>query len=328
MNKLKFKSTFLLLMLTAFVTFYITGCNQNSITNPGDGTDNQYLQDVVQSGYSINDRTVEDNIMSNTVADIDTGAVSDDGGYNNPLSHIIRWGRHITDVNINLNISGNDSMKTVAVERTITGYYRIIGIDGTGNQVEVDKPYVEQTNRNIAFKRIARTPHPRFNWRVYSISALSGKTTSPSPVNTITLTSIVITDITSGASYTLTGPDFTQNIYYTKFFGGTGVPSFNRGDQVKIDVYATSTTADTNIVDWHWARNTFGFHRIPFNMIHNVPGSGGYNQTYERIFNIYNYHMLGCFNTYISGSTRESLWDDDPGKFNSMEAGIPYKINH
>ena len=327
MNKLKLKSIFIL--IAGFITLYIAGCNQNSITNPGDQTDNQYLQDVIQSGYSINDRTVEDNIMSNTVSDMDTGAVSDDGGYNNPLSHIIRWGRHITDVNINLSISNQgDTLKTVAVERTITGYFRIIGLDQNGNQVIVDKPYVEQTNRNIAFKRIARTPHPRFNWRVYSISALNGKTTSPATTNTITLTSIVINDITAGTSYTLTGPDFTQNVYYTKFFGGAGIPAFNRGDQIKIDVYATSTTADTNIVDWHWARNTFGFHRIPFRMVSNVPGSGGYSQTYERIFNIYNYHLLGCFNTYISGSTRESLWDDDPGKFNSMEAGIPYKINH
>ena len=178
MSKFKFKSIFLL--ITSFAGMYIAGCNQNSVTNPGDQTDNQYLQNVIQSGYCTNDRTVEDNLMSNTVADMDTGAVSDDGGYNIPLVHIIQWGRHITDVNINLSISNEgDTMKTVAVERTITGYYRIIGLDLTGNQVEVDKPYVEQTNRNIAFKRVARTPHPRFNWRVYSYLGFKRKNYIP-----------------------------------------------------------------------------------------------------------------------------------------------------
>ena len=217
-------------------------------------------------------------------------------------------------------------MKSVIITRTITGYYRIIGTNQTGQQVEIDKPYIEVTNRNVAFKKVAKNVQPRFNWRVYSVSALSGKTTSPTPVNTITLNSIVITDLTSNQVYTLNGPDFTQNVYYTKLFGGAGVPQFDRGDQIKIDVYATSTTADTNIIAWHWARNTFGFHRVPFAIKSNVPGPNGYNQTYERIFTIYNYHLLGQYNTYISGNTKESLWDDDPAKFNSMEAGIPYRV--
>lgn len=327
MSKIKSKSAILFLAFAVIFTIYLSGCNENSLTNPGDQTDEQYLQSVVQSGYSGTDRTVEDNLTANTIADMDTGAVSDDPGYDSPISHLIKWGRHITNVNVNLNITNQgDTMRNVIVTRTITGFYRIIGLDQNGHEIEVNKPYTELTNRNISFKRVARTIHPRLNWRVYSVSVLSGKTTFPAPVNTITLNSIVITNLTTNKVYTLTGPDFTQNVFYTKLFGGQGVPTFNRGDQVKIDVYAFSTTADTNIIAWHWARNTFGFHRIPFRMINNVPSSGGYNQTYERVFTIYNYHLLGHFNTYISGSTRESLWDDDPAKFNSMEAGIPYRI--
>jgi hypothetical protein len=327
-KNLKLKPAFLLLTIAVLFTLYISGCNENSVTTPGDQTDNQYLQTVVQSGYSGGDRGVEDNLMANTIADLDTGAVADDGGYDIPILHLIKWGRHITDVNINLSIANmGDTMKNVVITRNITGYYRIIGIDQTGHQIEVDKPYTEVTNRDVSFKRVARTPYPKMNWRVYSISVLSGKTTYPNPTNTITLNSIVITDMTTNVVYTLNGPDFTQNVFYTKLFGGAGLPTFDRGDQIKIDVYATSTTSDTNIVAWHWARNTFGFHRIPFRMINNVPGSGGYNQTYERVFTIYNYHLPGFFNTYISGNTKESLWDDDPGKFNSMEAGIPYRIS-
>lgn len=323
----KSKSIIFLLSGAAAAIIYVAGCNENSMSPSGDQTDDQYLQSVIQSGYSGNDRGVEDNLASNTIGDMDTSVVGDDQGYDDPITHLIRWGRHITGVNINLNITNlGDTMKNVAVTRTITGYYRIIGIDGFGNTIIVDKPYTEVTDRNVSFKRVARTIHPRFNWRVFSVSVLSGKTTFPTPQNTITLNSIVITDMTTNTVYTLNGPDFTQNVFYTKLFGGAGVPAFDRGDQTKIDVYAFSTTADTNIVAWHWARNTFGFHRIPFRMISNVPGSGGYNQVYERTFTIYNYHLLGHFNTYISGSTRESLWDSDPAKFNSMEAGIPYKI--
>jgi len=328
MKNLKLKSTLLFLLTAVAFTLYITGCNQNSITNPGSQSDDEYLQSVVQAGYNGgNDRTVEDNLISNTINDMDTGAVGDDGGYNIPIAHLIRWGRHITDVNVNLSISNQgDTMKNVAVTRTITGFYRIIGIDQTGHQIEIDKPYVEVTNRNVSFKRVAKNVQPRFNWRVYSVSVLNGKTTSPTPVNTVTMNSIVITDISSGQTITLNGPDFTQNVFYTKLFGGAGVPKFDRGDQIKIDVYVTSTTSDTNIIDWHWARNTFGFHRIPFMIKSNVPGVGGYSQVYERTFNIYNYHLLGQYNTYISANTKESLWDDDPAKFNSVEAGIPYRV--
>ena len=108
-------------------------------------------------------------------------------------------------------------------------------------------------------------------------------------------------------------------------FGGTGIPSFNRGDQLQVKVYTTSQQVPTDYVAYHWARNTFGFHRVPFTL-ESQTGSGPYYRVYAKTFNVYNVHKIGVFNGYISASTRESLYDDDPSKFASDEVGIPYKV--
>lgn len=327
MNRVKI-TTKILLFLTCMafcvVSVYLSGCSNNSTSSPYQ-TDQQWLQSVVNSGYP-SGQSDEDNLMGNERYDFnDSVAVSDNnGGPMDPIDSLLRWGRIVENVQVNLNgaFSG-DTLYSVAVTRVITGHYRIIGYKN-GLPDSVNKPYSETLNRNIIFKRVDRKADPRFNWRVYQISLLSGTTTTPQNGNTNTQISNIQILINGNPAYNWSG-DFTQTMFTTYKFGGNGIPHANTGDQVTINVTVNSNELN-NYVAWHWARNTFGFHRIPFTFVSAVPGGNGYYVTFTKTFNIYSGHRLGVFNGYISANTHESLWDDNLNLFSSTEVGIPYRI--
>lgn len=327
LNKTKTTLKFLGLLVSAVFTVYITGCSENSVNNPGDQTDNQFLQQVVQSGYSTNQEDV-DNLMSYETADLnDGGAITDNEGPLSPIDSLKRWGRRIINVNVNFNISNSgDTLKTVNITRTITGVYVIIGYVN-GQLDSVSKPYQEVFYRNVVFKRIARTQHPRFNWRLYQISLLSGGTVSPQPASNAQITKIeVFVNGSNTPTYIFNGPDFTQNTFITRMFGGPGIPEVQRGSQVQV-VVTTNSTDSLDIVDWHWARNTFGLHRIPFTLLSSTSnGNGTFTEVYSKTFFIYGGHRIGGFNGYLSALTRHSLYDNDPNLFASSEVGIPYRV--
>lgn len=316
--------TALSVIFILFLFLFLSGCNKENSTEPKELTDEQFMQMVINSGYSTSE-TDEDNLMSQEITDLDNGgAIKDnDGDPNAPIDSLKRWGRKISSVNIDYQLTGNDTLKTLNITRTITGNYIIIGFKN-GQIDSVVKPYTEVFYRNVLFKRIARTNHPRMNWRVYQVSNLDGGTTTPQVGSSqvqITKVEVYVNGALTPA-YTIQGPDF-HNVYYTTMlFGGSGIPSFNRGDQLLVKVYTVSQQAPVDYVAFHWAKNTFGFHRVPFTL----ESINGNNRVYSKTFNIYSTHKRGVFNGFLSASTHESLYDDDVNKFASDEVGIPYKV--
>lgn len=312
--------------LTFIIVFslLLSSCKKENATEPTELTDEQFIQQIIENGFNTSGND-EDNLMSQEKQELDDGgAVKDDDNIPmTPIDSLLRWGRKITNVSINVQITGNDSIKNVAVTRNITGNYIIIGLKN-GLIDSITKPYTAVYNRNIVFKRINRTPYPRLNWRVYQISNSDGQTTSPQIGSTqVQITKIEIyKNNSSTPTYTINGPDFQNQFYTTMFFGGTGITTLNRGDQILVKVYTISQQVTIDYVAYHWARNTFGFHRIPFTL----ESQNGNNRVYSKTFTIYTQHRLGVFNGYISASTRESLYDDDINKFASDQVGIPYKI--
>jgi hypothetical protein len=319
------------ILISAIILFsasfiLISGCNKSDNVVTSTMTDDQYIQSVVSNGYSSNGGD-EDNVMSTEATDLDTGLVSDNGSPMNPIDSLQKWGRRVSNVHLDFNIeSQGDSVKVVHVTRTITGNYLILGWVN-GQSELISKPYAEVFYRDISFKRIDTRPDPSRNWRLYKVSILSGGTTQPQIGNNfVSITKVEVYVNTSGTpTYIFNGPDFTQNVFTTIRFGGAGIPTLNRGDQVQIKVYTTSTNSSIDYVAWHWARNTFGFHRIPFTL-ESQTGSGPYYRIYSKSFNVYANHKLGVFNSYLSASTHESLYDDDVTKFASSELGTPYKV--
>jgi hypothetical protein len=310
-----------ILLFMAGITTYFAACNNSVTTTPM--TDNEYLTSVINGG---NDQP-ESPLFANETADLnDSGAVADQDGGMNPIDSLKRWGRKVIGVNINVSITDyGDTVKAVQVTRTITGVFIIRGYAG-GQMDSVNKPYTEVLKRTLQFKRIARiADDPRRNWKIYKVSMLDGQTTSPQVGKSqITINNVsVYVNNSPTPTYSLNGPDFTQNIFTTMYFGGSGIPGFNRGDNIRVVVSLNSNQTDTDYVAWHWVRNFFGFHRVPFVLTSsNLNG----DRTYEKTFTIFANHKLGVFNGYISANTHKSLWDDNPSLFSSTTIGTPYKV--
>lgn len=313
----------LVLLIMAGMTAYFSACSDNSTTTASNTTDNGYITSVLDGGNT----QPEGTLMSSENSDLNDGMATgdNDNGPMNPIDSLKKWGRKVANVNVNYSITDiGDTLKSVLVTRTISGYYIIRGYAG-GNPDSVNKPYTEVFTRTIVFKRIKRTADPRLNWALYQVSMANGKTTSPQ-VGTDQIKMNNISIYVNGAStpaYSFNGPDFTQNIFTTVWFGGNGIPEFHPGESIKIVVSLNSNQPDTDYVAWHWARNTFGFHRIPFAL---TSSNGNGDRTYTKTFNIYSSHKLGVFNGYISANTHKSLWDDNQSLFSSTTVGTPYKI--
>ena len=326
LNRFTLINTFLGLLLISIFSLLIISCNKDNSVQNTEMTDNQYIQSVITGGYNTGN-TVEDNLSSQEILDLDNGgAVKDnDNGPDNTIDSLFKWGRKVRDVNVHYDIStSGDTMFTVNVTRTITGYYAIIGYSG-GILDSVHKPYTEIFYRTVIFRRVDRTNHPYLNWRVYQVSNLDGGTTTPQVGTSEVQINKIEVYGTAGILYTFNGPNFQNQLYTTMKFGGNEIPSFTRGEQLTVKVYTTSQMADTDYVAFHWARNTFGFHRVPFTL-ESQTGTGPYERVFTKTFSIYQNHLTGCFNSFISASTHESLYNDDAAKFASDEVGIPYKI--
>lgn len=324
MNLLKLtKNLLILLIITAF-SAYFSACSENSVEE--NQTDDEFIKEVVTAGIGSSQQE-DDDLMSNESYDLDNGGpVGSNGGGDTPIDSLFKWGRRITSTSVTVTItSEGDSIKNAIIERTINGVFHIIGYVN-GNLDSIQKPYTEVLRRKAVFKRIAYTPRPRFNWRLYKVSMVDGGTTAPQNSNDYVQMQQIQVYVNNVLEYTFQGPDFTQNIFTTRRFNGSGIPEINIGDQVRIVVSTYSTQSEQDIVAWHWARNTFGFHREPFVMTSQVPSGSGWDRIYEKTFTIYPQHRIGRFNGFISASTHKSLYDDSPVEFASDLAGAPYRV--
>jgi hypothetical protein len=314
--------TTILLLLSAIFGLYLIGCSDS--VAPDNQTDDQYIQEVVMRGVGSNQQDDED-LMSNEVYDFDDGGAVGGGG-DTPIDSLLRWGRRVTGVNVNVNItSEGDSLKIAHVTRTINGDFVIIGIV-SGEQNTIVKPFTEVLKRDVIFKRIDHRPRPRYNWKLYKVSMVDGETTTPQVGSDYVQMTEVEVYINNSLAYTFQGPDFKQNAFTTRRFHGNGVPEVHHGDQVRIKVYTFSKQSEPDIVAWHWARNAFGFHRVPFVMTSETPNGQYWDRTYEKTFTIYDRHVFGVFNGYINASTHKSLYDDSSSEFASDLVGTPYRV--
>lgn len=320
----KLAKTAFFLLFSAFLTLYLAGCSE-SVTDPENQTDDEYIQEVVTKGVGSSQQEDED-LMYNEAYDLDNGGPVGEGGGDTPIDSLLRWGRKVLNVNVNVNIiSEGDSLKIATVTRTINGEFIIVGIVA-GVQKTIVKPYTEVLKRNVIFKRIAHYPRPRLNWKLYKISMVDGETTAPQVGSEYVQMTKVEVYINNVLTYTFNGPDFTQNVFTTRRFNGLGIPEVSHGDQVKIKVYTYSKQSEQDIVAWHWARNTFGLHRVPFIMTAETPNGQYWNREYEKTFIVYGLHRVGKFNGFISATTHKSLYDDSPVEFASDLVGTPYRV--
>lgn len=324
MNFLKQSKKLFMLALSAVFALYMAACNDNSVEDTQ--TDDQYISEVVTNGYSTANAE-DDDLLRGEVTDFDDGgAVGDIDGLDTPIDSLMRWGRIVTGSSAAVTITNEgDSLKNADITRTITGNYVIVGVVG-GVVDTIFKPYTQVFHRTVVFKRVGNNPRPRQNWRLYKVSMVDGKTTSPQNSDDYVQMQQIQVYINGTLSYTFAGPDFTQNIFTTRRFDGAGIPEVNAGAQVRFVVTTYSAQSEQDIVAWHWGKRNFGFHREPFVMTSETPSGAGWMRTYDKTFTIGNGHHRGRFNGFISASTRKSLYDDSPVEFASDAVGTPYRV--
>lgn len=319
-----------LLFASAVMFITVQGCQNDSINESSYLSEDEYLRTVaINSAYS-NDTDDDDNLFASEIDDFDSeGAVEEQSaGTDVPIDSLLRWGRRIISVNVNAEITyTSDTVKKVEVTRTVSGNFIIIGF--VNGQIDsAAKPYTQQQRRLVTFKRVNNRPNPRMNWRVYQYTAVDGQTTSPQTGKDNIVVNRVEYYRNNILVLTLNGPDFTSNIFTSRFFGGTGTFEVNRGDIVKAKVYLSSSQSDTDHVAYHWGRNSFGFHRERFALISQTPNGSGYDRVYEKEYTVYSMHHGGMHNGFISANTNKSLYDNDPALFSSTYLGFPYRVRH
>lgn len=321
-------TNFAILLFMFIASVHLSGCDKENLTEPASMTDDEYLTTVAINTAFSTDADDDDNLFANEVLDFDSeGPVEDNGsGFDTPIDSLKKWGRRITGVNVNTSITTiGDTIKNVTVTRTISGNFIIVGYIN-GNLDSTLKPYSQQQKRLVTFKRIQRKSHPRFNWIVYQYTAVDGETQTPQSGKSNIVINKVEIYRNNNLLATLNGPDFTSNVFTSKLFGGNGLIEFSRNDQVRLKVFVTSNQNDTDIVSYHWARNSFGFHRERFVMTSQTPNGSNFDRTYEKTFQIYSHHNHGKHNAFLSADTRKSLYDNSPSLFSSTYMGFPYRV--
>ena len=324
MKFLKPSKKLLILLFLPVLGLYMAACNQNSVDD--EQTDDEFIKEVITGGYS-GANGEDDDLMSSTAGDLDDGGpVGNTGGGDTPIDSLLKWGRRVTGTSVTVTItSEGDTIKIADITRTITGNFIIIGMVN-GNIDTIIKPYTEVFNRKAIFKRVAYTPRPRFNWRLYKVSMVDGGTTAPQNSSQYIQMQQLQVYKNGTLLHTFTGPDFTQNVFVTRKFNGSGIPEVNAGDQIKIVVNTYSAQSEQDIVAWHWGKRNFGFHREPFAMTSQTPNGAGWDRVFEKTFTIGSQHHRGRFNGFISASTYKSLYDDSPVEFASDLVGTPYRV--
>jgi len=236
---IKLKNVIPLLFLPVFLAFMlnITGCNKNDVTSSNSVSENDYLKnEAIQSTDGSNNDDNE--LLGNQITDFsDDGAVFNNS--NEPLTgydSLKFYGRRVTGVTVSTTFTvDTDTLKVLNVKRTITGNFIIKGYVG-GVIDSVSKPYTEVQNRTASFKRVARTEVHRRNWRLYQVSAVDGQTTAPEQGKSNIVMNKIEIYKNDALLLTLNGPDFTTNVFTTRYFGGAMI-DIGRNASIKVKVY-------------------------------------------------------------------------------------------
>lgn len=236
----------------------------------------------------------------------------------------IRWGRFVTSVarTITDTVQTGDSIAVVHIHNVITGTLKIKAINGNGDTVLIQKPFTDQSDRNVMFRRFARNPR-RFmlNWLPVAISLVDGNTISP---NNINLTKLEI--MTANDTITITDPlAFYLRLPWRKFasHGRHDLPDFVGGGRVVVRATVQSTSPDTDIVALRYGRDPLHKRRVRMQCVSRVQVGNLYEGVYENQITM---HVFpGSFHVAVDALTRETLFDDQ-APYSVSWWGVPYRV--
>jgi hypothetical protein len=243
----------------------------------------------------------------------------------------VRWGRFITSVTrtITTTVQPGDTLALSKIEKTIVGTLKIRGITSTGDTVTIEKPFTNQSTRNVVFKRVDSS-RVRFwlNWVPVATSLVDGGTSAPN--NTVDITRLVVY-LASNDTVTVTDPtNYYLRYRWLKLFRGgrLDVPELAGGESVKLAVTVVSASVDTDIVALRFGFDNGHQKRAKLVLTSQVDNGNG---TFTRVFEIsrttpvFMHFHRGWFHLGVEAMTRATLYDDS-APYSVSWWGLPYRV--
>ncbi len=320
------KSFALLWTIAVTVGLLVTGCNKTA-NGPEEGgapagvTDEQSAMKTAAE----NDEFVKNDELTFADQAITSTDYAYVAGQIQASITPIRWGRFITSVTrqTTVTIQPGDTIAIVRVHKTINGTLKIRAITLLGDTVLVEKPFSDESDRNVMFKRVRRGAE-RFwlNWIPVATSLVDGGT----PNGQIDIKSIELTT-RGGTTITITDPlrYFLRYRWLRLPHGDRDMLEFNGTDTVRVKVTLESASADTDLVALRFGANSL--HRNRARMVltsQTIGGTLGFVKTYEQKFFVHN--RPGYFHAGVEAMTKATLYDDNLSAYSVSWWGVPYRV--
>ncbi len=279
-----------LLIFLALVIAGFAGCSKDT-TQPVVVTDESAMKSQVMQSDSVaeynssSEASIDDNGMQPDQYGTSASSMTTGPGYTvaaADTSYPVRWGRRIFWNQVNRDyqvVIVGDTVATVSVRETLPGQFWVgWGMRVTTDSVVIDtvvkKPFTENVERRVRFRRIARTDDPYRNWLPVAITFVQGKTDAAFSISSFE----VFVNRTPFNTYT----DPLNTYFRLGLFTGS-VPRFSDGDTVGIRVTVASTDTAAEIAyllhGMAWGRPER--HRTRMNLVSTTGGGGSYTRIYQ-----------------------------------------------
>jgi hypothetical protein len=307
------------------LSLLVVGCTKNDVTGLGDelAPANVTSEQTARIELAKSDDFVQNDEITITDLDVqptDYGTVGKVSANVTPL----RWGRFVTSVVRTAldTVYAGDTIAVVHVHKEISGLLRIRAMNGVGDTVTIEKPFVDNADRKVLFKRVDRnTKRYWLNWLPVASSLVKGGTSDEK---------IAIKELklkTPSDSVTIVDPlTYFLRYRWLRWYnrGENAVPELRGGDPVTVRVTLESASPDTDVVVLRCGATQFQRKRIRMQLVsEQVLPNGRYQRQFECSWFVH-FHT-GYFHAAVDAMTRETLFDD-AGPYAVSWWGVPYRV--
>jgi len=317
------KSLVVLWTVMALIGLLATGCNK-STNGPDDSAPAGVTDEQSARAYF----ATNDDFSKNTEQAIDDQDLqpTDYGTFGKTDTAMIplRWGRFVRSVErtITDTVRVGDSIAVVHVVKRIHGVLRILA-SINGRLDTINKPFIDQAERNIVFKRVGRVTKFWLNWVPVASSLVDGGTVRPN--SSINLTRLEF--ITRNDTITITDPlHFYFRYRWLRLFnqGNKDVPEIDGGTPVTIRATLVSASPDTDLVALRFGVDPFHKRRMRMQFVSQEPSGNNYERVFQTSF-VMHFHR-GFFHAAVDAMTKATLFDNQ-SPYSVSWWGVPYRVN-
>lgn len=321
---MQYKKFFTLLIIILSIVL-ITGCQKDTLVDPDQITENDYLKQQAISaeetaGYIASEEVSLDDEYARDM-DYDEFGFSK---VNYPVTPI-KWARKINRVIKSFEVEQlNDTIKIVTIIKNLEGQFIVVAIKDSDNTIDtlrIIKPYTATITRKVRFLKVNNSNDFRKNWKPIALTLVEGKTSTKNfSISTLEVLSSIDTAI-------ITNP----LSYWVRFAPGKGgVAIVKPGDAIVVRVTVASTSPNPEYALLRTGMDSgFKRHRARFKMdlVSETVTDGIYTRTYQKTFGarLPMGISFGHMNAIVDVMSYDSINDDTENYMNAFW-GMPYLV--